>query len=67
MISYDLFFSMFLNAASADVIRKRLVFKSLRSPGSLSATLKSKAFPNAVSIEEDFLSQVNLKENYSFN
>ncbi|XP_075901698.1 ankyrin repeat and MYND domain-containing protein 1-like [Nelusetta ayraudi] len=55
------------STASADVVRKRLIFKSQRAFGTLSATLSSKAFPNALNIEEDFLYELNLKENYSFN
>lgn len=57
----------FLNVASADVVRKRLVFKSQRALRPLIITLNSRADYDSLSITEEFLRQVNLKENYSFN
>lgn len=57
----------FLNVASADVVRKRLVFKSQRALRPLIITLSARADYDSLSITEEFLRQVNLKENYSFN
>lgn len=59
--------SVSLHPASADGVRKSVVFKSQRAPRPLTATLKSQRVPEPLSMAENVLSQVNLKENYSCN
>ena len=72
--------SVSLNAASADGIPKSVAFNTKRtprpltimkpktSPPRLSVTLKSQRAPKPSSMAEKLLeSQVNLKENYSYN
>ncbi|XP_031138193.1 ankyrin repeat and MYND domain-containing protein 1 isoform X2 [Sander lucioperca] len=68
-------------SASADGIQKSVVFKSPKGPRPLTAMLKSKTVPRPLSVklktqrapkplsmaEKVLESQVNLKENYSFN
>ncbi|XP_075901578.1 ankyrin repeat and MYND domain-containing protein 1-like isoform X2 [Nelusetta ayraudi] len=54
-------------SASADVVRKRIVFKYQRALKPLIIALSSRADYDSLSITEEFLRQVNLKENYSFN